>query len=183
MHRYSARGRPQNLIQIERLKGGSPMPNSNRLALLLFACVFPLCCPGLNGQSTGGSITGLVKDQSGPVPQAQVQISNTLTGQGRFTFTDDIGHYSITEIPPGLYKVRVTASGYNPAEVGASGKSYPVQVSVAQVAKLEDIILSPATSPMKVIVVAADAAMTDHSVPTLSTSFTSMQIQDLPILT
>jgi hypothetical protein len=158
------------------------MPNSSRLALILSACVTLLCCAGLNGQSTGGSITGLVKDQTGPVPQARVQVVNLLTGQIRFTSTDDSGHYTISEVPSGQYKVRVTASGYNPAEVGAAPPSIPVHVSVAQVAQLEDILLGPATTPQTVTVVAADLAMTDHSIPTLSTSFTTQQIEDLPVL-
>jgi len=133
------------------------------------------------GQSTGGSISGTVKDQTGPVPQAQVQVVNAATGQSRFTFTDDAGHYGISEIPPGRYTLRITASGYNPVEVGTNATSPAIVVSVAQVAKLEDIMLAPASG--KVTVEVADLAMTDQATPTLSTSFSEKQIRDLPILT
>ena len=56
-------------------------------------------------QSIGGSITGFVGDPTGPVPQAEVRITNVATGQVRFWLTDDQGRYELREVPAGLYKL------------------------------------------------------------------------------
>ncbi|PYV64102.1 MAG: hypothetical protein DMG97_35885, partial [Acidobacteria bacterium] len=62
-----------------------------------------------------GSVTGTVTDQSGAgVPKAHVAATNRATGVKRETDTDDNGHYSITDLAPGDYDLKVTASGFKP---------------------------------------------------------------------
>jgi len=62
-----------------------------------------------------GSVTGTVTDQSGAgVPKAHVVVTNHGTGVKREADADDTGHYTITDVPPGEYDLKVTASGFKP---------------------------------------------------------------------
>src|SRR5437867_1879677 len=71
-----------------------------------------------------GSIVGTVEDQTGAViPGATVVISSKVTGQVRTTTTTDAGQYSLGNVLPGTYVLKVTASGFGPytgSEVSAS---------------------------------------------------------------
>src|SRR5437016_2772723 len=62
-----------------------------------------------------GSVTGTVTDQSGAgVSKAHVAATNRATGVTREADADDNGHYTITDIAPGDYDLKVTASGFKP---------------------------------------------------------------------
>src|SRR5207245_8535365 len=63
-------------------------------------------------QSDLGSISGFVRDPSGAVvPNAKVTVSN-LSGIERSMATNESGYYTITNLPPGMYTLRVEASGF-----------------------------------------------------------------------
>src|SRR5215467_15056395 len=83
-----------------------------------------------SGQSIGGTFFGVVKDPTGPVPQAEVRITNLATGQGRFVFTDEQGRYELREVPPGTYELKVSKDGYNTVTTPTAG----LQLGLAQVA-------------------------------------------------
>src|SRR4029077_4600624 len=54
-------------------------------------------------------------DQSGGgVPKAHVAITNRATGVQREVDVDENGHYIITDLPPGEYDLKATASGFKP---------------------------------------------------------------------
>src|SRR5207247_6121552 len=58
-----------------------------------------------------GSVSGTIVDQSGAaVPRAHVVITNRATGIQRETDADENGHYAITDLRPGDYDLKVTAS-------------------------------------------------------------------------
>src|SRR5512133_584577 len=62
-----------------------------------------------------GSVSGTITDQSGAaVGKAHGTSVNKRTGGQRETDADDSGHYTLTDLPPGLYDVTVTASGFKP---------------------------------------------------------------------
>src|SRR5882724_1213062 len=62
-----------------------------------------------------GSVSGTIVDQSGAgVPKAHVVITNRATGIQRETDADENGHYAITDLRPGDYDLKVTASGFKP---------------------------------------------------------------------
>lgn len=62
-----------------------------------------------------GLVTGAVSDQSGAaVPRAHVSATSRATGIVREADADENGHYTITDIPPGDYDLKVTASGFKP---------------------------------------------------------------------
>jgi hypothetical protein len=63
-------------------------------------------------QSDLATISGFVKDPSGAtVPGAKVLVHNKI-GLERQTTTNDNGYYSMTNMPPGLYTLRVEAPGF-----------------------------------------------------------------------
>ncbi len=73
-----------------------------------------LWCQG----GTVGNITGLVSDPSGSaIPLASLAIRNTATNQTRQTSTNSSGIYSANGLPIGSYEIKVTAPGFQTAEV------------------------------------------------------------------
>src|SRR5437867_2306288 len=63
-------------------------------------------------QSDNGSIAGFVKDPSGAtLPNATITERN-MTGLQRQAYTDESGHYIITNIPPGTYGITIEAPGF-----------------------------------------------------------------------
>src|ERR1700758_362019 len=75
------------------------------VTILLVAPVF--------AQETTGGLQGTIKESSGAViSHAQVQIAGTsLVGTKQVT-TDDSGYYRFANLPPGTYKITVTAKGF-----------------------------------------------------------------------
>lgn len=74
-----------------------------------------LSVPAAKAQVLYGSVSGVVTDQSGAaVPRAHVIITNRGTGFVRETDADEGGHYTIPDLPPGAYDLKVTAGGFKP---------------------------------------------------------------------
>src|SRR5207237_10463217 len=74
-----------------------------------------LFVPALKAEVLYGSVTGTVTDQSGAgVPKAHAVVTNRATGVAREADADDNGHYTITDVAPGEYDLKVTASGFKP---------------------------------------------------------------------
>jgi hypothetical protein len=151
----------------------------SRILFVFFLAASLLAPLPIHSQGIGGSISGTVKEEGGgAVAAAVVKLINQQTGQTRTVSTGDTGRYQIREVPPGVYDITVERPGFNTARVES------VRVSVAQVARLSDIILNVATiGEEKVVPFQADVFLTDTSSPTLSTSFTEKQIRELPVLT
>ena len=91
--------------------GNSLLQKAARLCLALAVC---LALSGIAfAQSDNGTINGSVHDPSGAtVPNAQVTVTNAASGSQRVVNTNEGGLYSVTNIPPGMYNVSVTASGF-----------------------------------------------------------------------
>jgi Carboxypeptidase regulatory-like domain/TonB dependent receptor len=86
--------------------------------LLTFAVVLAsavLLVPLVDAQVLYGSVSGTVVDQSGAVvPKAHVLVTNRATSVQREADVDANGHYAITDLPPGGYDLKVTATGFKP---------------------------------------------------------------------
>src|SRR5512140_273280 len=82
--------------------------------LLLLICLaivvaIPICAQTL------GEIAGEVKDSSGAVvPKAAVTATNTGTNAARTAISNDAGLYTFPSLVPGIYTVKVEASGFRP---------------------------------------------------------------------
>lgn len=80
------------------------------LALLALATFSVRLAPA---QVLYGSVVGLVEDPSGgAVPGAAVTLTNKGTGQTYDAKTDDLGRYSVGNVMPGDYDVKISASGF-----------------------------------------------------------------------
>ncbi|MEO6830370.1 MAG: carboxypeptidase regulatory-like domain-containing protein, partial [Acidobacteriaceae bacterium] len=70
------------------------------------------------GQSTAGSINGVVTDPSGAVlPSAQVTLLNLATGNKLQTVTNNAGTYNFRNLQVGTYSVRIEVSGFSIQEI------------------------------------------------------------------
>jgi len=146
----------------------------------VFLLIFLTSLPSQTfSQSIGGTFFGVVKDPTGPVPQAEVRITNLATGQGRFVFTDDQGRYELREVPPGLYELKVSKDGYNTV---SAPPGQALELGLAQIARVNDITLKVAPAGATTVEVnAMNLWMTDSERPTLSTAFGERQIRELPL--
>ena len=92
-------------------------PKTDRL--VFFACIlvlFLMASLPLHAQVTGATISGTISDASGGViAGAEIFVTNTATGVIRNTTTDSAGFYTVPNLIPGPYEVKVTAKGFTTA--------------------------------------------------------------------
>lgn len=93
-----------------KTKSTSPV----RVALPFFtALLFLLVVQFASGQGITGSITGTVTDPSGAVVVgATVTVHDVNTNSIRTVKSSDAGTFTVTQLPPGLYSVKVEKSGF-----------------------------------------------------------------------
>jgi len=89
----------------------------------------------VNAQTFRGSINGTVSDPSGAlVPNASVKATESATGIDHNTVTTGDGAFAFQDIPLGLYKVTVTATGFPAYSVDkvevVAGQIYTLQVKL-----------------------------------------------------
>jgi hypothetical protein len=104
----------------------SQMTSGGVLLGLLF-----LSAPLLPAQTPAvGSLTGKLTETSGAVmPNASVTITNTDTGQTRTGATGADGVYQFTLLPPGNYRVKFEAAGFQTLEMPSTTvAAAPVEV-------------------------------------------------------
>jgi hypothetical protein len=76
-----------------------------------------VCFQSAPAQTTFGSITGVVTDPSGAaVPNAQITVVNQDTGFTRRQSTAVNGVFTVPDLMPGTYRVRIEKSGFNAQE-------------------------------------------------------------------
>jgi Carboxypeptidase regulatory-like domain len=74
-----------------------------------------------HAQVAGGTLSGTVADPNGGgVPNALVVITNVDTGVDREVKTNSDGYYTVVNLVPGKYQLKVTANGFNPEETTGS---------------------------------------------------------------
>src|SRR5438309_4423336 len=90
---------------------------------------------GVSAQTFRGSINGTVTDPSGGVvPNATVKATQVATGIDHTTTTASDGAFAFQDMPLGLYKVTVTATGFPPYTVDkvevVAGQIYTLNVKL-----------------------------------------------------
>src|ERR1044071_3399515 len=87
-------------------------------AVLFYACALAMFATTSFAQGTTGQLTGTVVDPNGAVVQgATVTVRNRDTGLERQATTNDDGTFSVQLLPPGLYRVTASGSGFSEAVV------------------------------------------------------------------
>src|SRR5215472_14328663 len=75
------------------------------------------CISSAQAQTTFGSITGVVTDPSGAaIPNAQITVVNQNTGLTRRQSTAVTGVYTVPDLSPGTYRVRIEGKGFTGQE-------------------------------------------------------------------
>src|SRR5258708_719921 len=81
------------------------------LALILIILALP--SPAWSQAVAVAEVNGIITDSSGgALPVAQVVMTETNKQLARTTVTDTSGHYVLTNLPVGPYKLEVKASGF-----------------------------------------------------------------------
>jgi hypothetical protein len=128
----------------------------------------------LFGQTSKGTIVGVVKDQKGgAVAGAKVTLEDASKGQSRETATEDNGVFRFVALPPGSYDLRIEQAGFAMVMV----KSVIVAVDETRTV---DVALKIASQQDTVTVSgAAELAQTESS--QLGQVIDNMKTQELPL--
>ena len=162
-------------------KGQLPSLNKRRLLSDFFTTVamtlsFLLLAPSaLRSQGSTGAITGTVKDPSGGVIEnAQVVVINQDTGtRVREIRTTQAGTFSVNFLPPGNYKLEVTAPGFRKFEA----HQVPVRVSeTAEVNAQMEI-----GEARQTVTVEATVTPVQLTTPTMGETITTHSVENLPL--
>ncbi|MGH9469270.1 MAG: TonB-dependent receptor domain-containing protein [Terriglobia bacterium] len=130
---------------------------------------------GIFAQVSTGTITGRVTDPSGaPVPAATVTITEQNTSVAVKTATATNGDYSVPLLKPGLYSVRVSARGFQPAL--RSNLTLQVQATVEA-----DFQLQLGRVSQEVNVVSTGAPVLQTSSSEVGTVVNMQTTQELPL--
>jgi len=122
---------------------------------------------------TTSAITGQVSDESGgAVGAATVTVTHVETGLKRKVQTDDAGRFAFPQLRPGLYSVRVQASGFD-EQVNASvsaglGETRTVNFALKVAATKQDVTVS------------GEAPLINVENPNTTTTLSGRAIEDLP---
>jgi hypothetical protein len=125
-------------------------------------------------QISTGSLNGTVSDSSGAVINgAAVTLTNSDTGVQRTTQTTQTGRYSLTEVPPGHYSLKVEKGGFR-----ADNRS-GIILTVNQTLTFDEVLVPGLQT--QTVTVNSDAAVIDASTAANGTAITTKQVQDLPL--
>ncbi len=142
----------------------------------LFLAVLVILTLGFatNAQTFRGAINGTVTDPSGSsVPNAQVKATEAATGIDHNTVTSSDGGFSLQDVPLGLYKVTVTATGFPPYAVDK------VEVTAGTIYTLNVRLTLQATTTT--VEVSAAALTLDTTTQTQTMTLSEDLVQDLPL--
>jgi len=126
----------------------------------IFAGGLLLCALGLSQlyAQQGGTITGTVLDQTRkPISAAVVELTSASAGATRSVVADAEGKFSASDLPSGIYSIRVSAAGFalttcSGGQVNAGATpDIPITMSVESLATTvtvsESVSLAAVTSP------------------------------------
>ena len=144
-----------------------------RFLFVLLFC-FALAAAAALAQTSTGSLTGTVRDDTGGViPGATVTATRAATGATRTVVTSDSGIYRVLNISPGNYTIRVEMTGFKTAV------DENVEVTIGELRRV-DITLSIGDISEEVIV-QSQAALLQKEEGRMSQLVESAEIQDLPL--
>src|ERR1700724_2621488 len=123
------------------------MARAGHFAFLVVAvaCLAPV--KALAQGETTSAIVGQVRDATNAVvPGAIVTITNSETGLRRSAKTDDSGRFNFPQLKPGIYSVKVEASGFEPRQnnnvVSALGQKQTVDFALGVARSRETVEVS-----------------------------------------
>lgn len=144
------------------------------VAVLLSGLVCLYLASSAPGQTTFGTITGIVTDPSGAlVPAAQITITDQATGVAYHAKTGPDGVYTLPDVPVGTYNARVEAKGFTSEE--RSGLTVYVHNAINVDFKLT------VGSASTLVTVQAAPPVIDTQTGTVSNTMIGDQMEELPV--
>jgi len=144
-----------------------------RLALTLL--LIALACGLSKAQSTFGTILGTVTDASSAVvPNASVKIINTDENTSRTLTSDASGDYAAVDLKAGHYSVEVSSEGFKTTRVDG------LELGARQTLRA-NVTLSVGEVSQQVEVTGTSAGVITTETQTVSSTFNSLEITDLPV--
>ena len=147
-----------------------------RIILRVVACLAMLLAFGTvaRSQTSTGQFNGHVFDQNGAVvPGATVTLLDTQTNLSRSTQTNGEGLYQFPLLPPGVYKLSVTQSGFDTAT------SPDFKLEVNQIATQDFKLQVGATS--QTVTVSSSSELLQASTANLGAVVEQRTVNDLPL--
>jgi len=130
--------------------------------------------PALHAQTTTGRILGSVRDQSASsISGATVTVTDVDRGLTRTATTADTGDFTVANLPPGNYKIRVESKGFKAIERSN------VLLEVNKDLRLE-FELQPG-SVVDTVTVTEEVPLLDVTTNTLGGTLSNKEINDLPL--
>lgn len=139
--------------------------------------VFALLLAALSGsaQSISSSIVGTVTDQSGAVvPGVSIAVKNLDTGIQTTATTDNVGNYTVTQLPPGRYQIQAEATGF---------KTFVREsVTLEMTRQLRIDVLLETGSTTEVVNVQSEAPLIETETGQMSSTISTRELTALPTL-
>ena len=147
----------------------------DRVRELLIFCLLVALAPSVIAQTAGtGALTGTVTDSTGAVvPNATVTATSIDTGQVRTATTGSDGSYKFSLLPPGNYRVKFGAAGFQTTEVSS------VTVNVTETGVLNRRLTVGAQT--QEVTVQADIETIQTATSALGTVVNSQTVTELPL--
>jgi hypothetical protein len=121
-----------------------------------------------------GNLVGNVTDpQQAAVARAIVKINNRATGYVAEAATDDRGAYDLRNVPPGVYDVSITASGFSTFE------AKDITIAANNIARIDASLKVGAVS--EVITVGAEIVRLQTDKSDLHTDISSKQLTEISV--
>ncbi len=139
---------------------------------LFFVCL--IAWPGF-AQSTFGSFTGAVRDSSGAaVVDGMVTLINTGTAVTRSAVIDKDGNYTLVNVDPGTYQIKIQAPGFSPFTASN------LQLLSRQTLRVDGMMTVAAQVESVNVTGGVDAVITTE-LPGIAETKTGRELLDLPV--
>ena len=151
---------------------GSILSRVFAVSLVLLACSFLAVGQDLDDVTFSGRVT----DSNGlAIVGASVTAASVEMGVERTVTTNDEGRYRIVEIKPGVYKIKVVASGFGIQET-------PDIPTISAQNVIKDFSLAPAavTAEQTITVTEDDTPMVDTTRTIVGGTVTQREVEELP---
>lgn len=139
----------------------------------LVFCALAFCGLAI-AQTNTSAISGTITDESGSVvPNVSVTVTEDGTGLVRTVKNSDSGEYTVAQLPPGRYTVKVEATGFQSAVTNG------LNLDIAQRARVDFTLhLGNVTQEIEVT---AHAQLMDVDTASLGQTIERRTVQDLPL--
>jgi hypothetical protein len=129
---------------------------------------------GIFAQSNTGTITGQVVDANGAaIPNATVTVTNAGTNESRTVNTNENGFYEVPSLSTGVYKITVTANGFQETTVNEA------RLAVGEKARVDLNLAAGQVGGS--VTVTADQTRVDTETSTVGDTINAARIMDAPV--